>query len=182
MPPVCAIAGRLQARAGCTCPQDSSSCCAWRACCYRWAEGALPAADCSVQSAQPAPSSCSLVHLRVLLLQRVAVCGAVLHCHPPCISLASHSLQRRSLVLLDEVTACVDPATSSLIHAVLLQQTGGGAAAVLHIAHDLASIAGYQRVLLMEGGRIVEEGGIEELAAQPGSKFAALAAQAHVHM
>lgn len=53
---------------------------------------------------------------------------------------------------------------------------------VLHIAHELSAIAGYEGVIVMSAGRVVESGHPTELAAQQGSRFAAMLAQAgHTH-
>lgn len=107
-------------------------------------------------------------------------------------------LKRAPLVLLDEATAAVDPRTASLIHRVLQQQfdaaagaarggrgTGASLAAplgdsarptVIQVAHELSAILQYDRVLVMAGGRVVEQGEPQQLAAQQESHFSRLLA------
>ncbi|GBF90620.1 hypothetical protein Rsub_03192 [Raphidocelis subcapitata] len=92
--------------------------------------------------------------------------------------LARALLRRAHLVLLDECTSSVDPATAALMVAVLERELSGRTATVLQIAHDLRAISGYDRVLLMDRGRVVEEGDPRELAATRGSRFAQLLARA----
>jgi len=56
---------------------------------------------------------------------------------------------------------------------------GGGAAG--RGAHSMLRVhtQGYERVLVMAEGRVVEDGAMQELGRQPDSLFARLAAQAH---
>jgi hypothetical protein len=92
--------------------------------------------------------------------------------------LARMLLQKRQIVLLDEVTAAVDPGTSTLMRAVLADTLRG--ATVLQIAHDLEAVLGYDRVAVMEGGTVAEAGPPRALLEQQGSRLAALAAAAGV--
>jgi ABC-type branched-subunit amino acid transport system ATPase component len=92
--------------------------------------------------------------------------------------LARALLRRARLVLLDECTSSVDPPTAALMASVLSQQLGGRGAAVIQIAHDLRAILEYDRVMLMERGRVVEDGPPADLSADAGSRFAQLLARA----
>lgn len=92
--------------------------------------------------------------------------------------LARALLRRSRLVLLDECTSCVDPPTAALMRSVLAEQLGGRQTAVLQIAHDLRAILDYDRVLLMDHGRIVEDGPPRALAAEGRTRFAQLLARA----
>jgi ATP-binding cassette subfamily B protein len=74
------------------------------------------------------------------------------------------------VLMLDEATALVDSATEAAFHAAL---RAGEARAVLIIAHRLATARAADRVLVMEAGRILEEGAPAELI-QRGGHFAAL--------
>jgi ABC-type multidrug transport system fused ATPase/permease subunit len=51
--------------------------------------------------------------------------------------------------------------------------------AVFQVAYSLSAGAGCDRVLVMEGGRVVEGGPPQELLAQHGSRFAALYRAGH---
>jgi ABC-type dipeptide/oligopeptide/nickel transport system ATPase component len=48
------------------------------------------------------------------------------------------------------------------------------AATVLYITHDVGETRGFDRVLVVEPGRIVEDGTPADLAARPGSRYRAL--------
>jgi ABC-type transport system involved in cytochrome bd biosynthesis fused ATPase/permease subunit len=48
------------------------------------------------------------------------------------------------------------------------------AATLLCITHDVGETQGFERVLVVEGGQIVEDGAPADLAAQPGSRYRAL--------
>jgi ABC-type multidrug transport system fused ATPase/permease subunit len=88
-------------------------------------------------------------------------------------------LKRSSLVLLDECTASVDVPTAQLMREVLSQQVEGEHTAVIQIAHDLGAIRGYDRVLVMAGGEVVEEGAPRVLEQQSSSHFRQLLLRAH---
>jgi ABC-type multidrug transport system fused ATPase/permease subunit len=92
--------------------------------------------------------------------------------------LARALLRRSRLVLLDECTSSVDPPTAALMRAVLAQHLGDRRTTVLQIAHDLRAIMGYDRVLLMDRGRVVEDGAPRALAAAGETRFAQLLARA----
>jgi ABC-type multidrug transport system fused ATPase/permease subunit len=49
-------------------------------------------------------------------------------------------------------------------------------ATLLCITHDLDETRGFSRVLVLEGGAVVEDGRPEALLARPGSRYAALQA------
>ncbi|MEV5708782.1 ABC transporter ATP-binding protein [Actinoallomurus sp. NPDC052274] len=82
------------------------------------------------------------------------------------------------LVVLDEASSRLDPATERRIEEVvdrlLADRTG------VLIAHRLSSLARVDVVAVVDGGRIVESGRREELAADPGSRFARLLSAAGV--
>jgi ABC-type multidrug transport system fused ATPase/permease subunit len=88
-------------------------------------------------------------------------------------------LRQTSLVLLDEASAACDPKTAALMREVLKRHVEGTAAAVVQIAHDLEAIVGYDRVVVMAGGRVVEEGRPGELAEDRGTHFGQMFARTH---
>ena len=49
-----------------------------------------------------------------------------------------------------------------------------GAATVLYITHDVGETRGFDRVLVVEAGHIVEDGAPADLATRPGSRYRAL--------
>ncbi|KAM0245405.1 hypothetical protein ACHAQJ_010576 [Trichoderma viride] len=75
----------------------------------------------------------------------------------------ARALLRRSRVLvLDEATASIDHTTDALIQAGLRSSIASGTT-VLTIAHRLLTIADYDHVVVLDSGRIVEQGSVAEL-------------------
>jgi ATP-binding cassette subfamily B protein len=76
------------------------------------------------------------------------------------------------LVILDEASSRLDPATEARLEQALTKLLAGRTAII--IAHRLATVQRADRILILEGGRKVEEGEREALAADPDSRFATL--------
>jgi ABC-type multidrug transport system fused ATPase/permease subunit len=81
-------------------------------------------------------------------------------------------LRDPGLVLLDEATSRLDPATERLIERAVDRLMAGRTAIV--IAHRLATVARADSVLVLEGGRLAEWGSRAALAADPGSRLSGL--------
>lgn len=77
------------------------------------------------------------------------------------------------LLLLDEATAAIDGASDAALRAALRTAVLSRGCAVLTVAHRLATACEADRVVVMEAGRIVEEGAPAALIAANG-RFAAL--------
>ncbi len=90
--------------------------------------------------------------------QRVAIARALLK-DPP-------------IMIFDEATAALDAATEQKLQLALASATRGRTTFV--IAHRLATIRNATRILLLDQGKVVEEGSFEELVALDG-RFAKLA-------
>lgn len=77
------------------------------------------------------------------------------------IAIARAFLKQSDLVILDEATSALDSETEAKIHESLLELWQGRAAIV--IAHRLATLNDMDRVIVIEGGRIAEQGTRDEL-------------------
>ncbi len=70
--------------------------------------------------------------------------------------LARALVKAPAILVMDEPTAAVDPTSARLIHDAVARVQRGRT--LLVIAHDLAEMERYDRVLVLEGGRLVEQG------------------------
>jgi ATP-binding cassette subfamily B protein len=83
-------------------------------------------------------------------------------------------VRRPSVLLFDEATSFMDGASEAALRDALRATALAAGAAVLTVAHRLATAHEADRVVLMDAGRIVEEGAPDDLIAS-GGRFAALA-------
>ena len=77
------------------------------------------------------------------------------------VALARAILKKSPIVVLDEATAFADPENEVLIQKALTKLTqaeGGRRRTVLMIAHRLSTVAHVDRILVLDGGHLVEQG------------------------
>jgi ATP-binding cassette subfamily B protein len=82
------------------------------------------------------------------------------------IAIARALLADARIVLLDEATSSLDNETEHLVQKALEELTQGRS--VVAIAHRISSIQDYDRIIVMENGRIVETGTHEQLLEKQG--------------
>ena len=82
------------------------------------------------------------------------------------ISIARALLKDAPVVLLDEATASLDPENESSIQAAISELVRGRT--VIVIAHRLRTVMGANKIAVLEDGRLVEEGGGDELIKRGG--------------
>ena len=78
-------------------------------------------------------------------------------------------LKDPQVVVLDEPTSRLDRATEALIERALDELVAGRT--VVLIAHHLATVERCDDILVLDDGRVIEQGSRERLAADPGSRF-----------
>jgi ATP-binding cassette subfamily B protein len=88
------------------------------------------------------------------------------------VSIARALLKDPPILILDEATSALDALTEAKLQAALDEVMKGRTTFV--IAHRLATIRNATRILVFEGGRIIESGSFDELVRQ-GGHFAQLA-------
>lgn len=79
------------------------------------------------------------------------------------VSLARTLLRRPKIVVLDEATSSIDHNTDRVIQESLRTEFAGTGCTVLVIAHRLSTIADFDRVLVLDAGKVVEIGTLREL-------------------
>jgi ATP-binding cassette subfamily B protein len=89
------------------------------------------------------------------------------------IAIARAVLRNAPVLLLDEATSALDATSETLVQKALDTVMEGRTTLV--IAHRLATVVGADRILVFDGGRLVEEGTHQQLVAQNGV-YARLAA------
>ena len=82
------------------------------------------------------------------------------------IALARAMIKDAPILVLDEATSALDSEVEAAIQAALEEAMKGKT--VLAIAHRLSTIARMDRIIVLDGGKIAEEGSHDELLAKDG--------------
>ena len=77
------------------------------------------------------------------------------------VALARAILKNAPIVVLDEATAFADPENEALIQKAFQKLTEGRT--VVMIAHRLSTVVGADRIIVLDSGRVAEQGTHEEL-------------------
>jgi ATP-binding cassette subfamily B protein len=85
------------------------------------------------------------------------------------VSIARALLKDAPIVLLDEVTSALDPVNEAAVHEGIERLMAGRT--VVMVAHRLRTVRRADRIAFLDGGRIVEEGGHDELL-RAGGRYA----------
>ena len=75
-------------------------------------------------------------------------------------------------MVLDEASSRLDPATERLTERAVRRLLRGRTAVI--IAHRLSTVQQLDRIMIIQDGRVQEQGPREALAADPSSRFAGL--------
>ncbi|PVF92981.1 hypothetical protein CPB86DRAFT_768539 [Serendipita vermifera] len=94
------------------------------------------------------------------------------------IALARALLRKTSVVIMDEATSSIDFETDNKIQEALREEFG--TSCVITIAHRLQTIIDYDRVIVMDAGRIVENGPPSELISDVNGVFYGMCAKAGI--
>ncbi len=82
------------------------------------------------------------------------------------VSIARAILKNAPIVILDEATSSVDPENERALLDAVRELTRGKT--LISIAHRLTTVRDADRIIVVDGGRIVQQGTHEQLARQPG--------------
>ncbi len=87
------------------------------------------------------------------------------------VAIARAVLKNAPILILDEATSALDSQTESEIQASINHILDRDNVTVIAIAHRLSTIKHMDRIIVMEGGKIVEDGSFYELSNIPLGKF-----------
>src|SRR6185436_17482613 len=85
------------------------------------------------------------------------------------IAIARGLITDAPILILDEPTSALDPETETHLVAALREAAKGKV--VIIIAHRLSTIAHADKVILLDHGKVLEQGSPAELLARPGSAY-----------
>ncbi|CAK5270991.1 unnamed protein product [Mycena citricolor] len=91
------------------------------------------------------------------------------------VAIARALLRRAAIVVMDEATSSVDFETDARIQESV--RTGFGGALVITVAHRLKTVVDYDRVVVLDRGRVVEIGAPLELMMSDGGLFRSMCVQ-----
>lgn len=87
------------------------------------------------------------------------------------IAIARALVGKPSVLLMDEATSALDSESERAVNAALENLFQDSEITVILIAHRLSSIAAANRVVYLEGGRVMEDGSYDDLISRPHGRF-----------
>ncbi len=87
------------------------------------------------------------------------------------IAIARAILKNAAILILDEATSSLDSQTENEIQKSINTMLKANHATVIAIAHRLSTIKHLDRIVVIENGKIVEDGSFQDLLAKDGGKF-----------
>ena len=90
------------------------------------------------------------------------------------IAIARAILKNAPILILDEATSSLDSQTEQEIQKSINTMLEQNNATVIAIAHRLSTIKHLDRIIVIEGGQIVEDGSFQDLLAKDGGRFKAM--------
>ncbi len=85
-------------------------------------------------------------------------------------------VRQPSILLLDEASSALDSGSEAAVNASINSIMRQHHITVILVAHRLSSIAQAEKVIVLEGGKITEEGLYRDLSRREGSRFRSLMA------
>jgi ABC-type multidrug transport system fused ATPase/permease subunit len=82
------------------------------------------------------------------------------------LSLARAFIKKAPIMILDEPTSALDSEVERDIQSVIGEMRRTGEATIVIIAHRLSTVRNADKIVILTGGRVVEEGSHEELTAR----------------
>lgn len=82
------------------------------------------------------------------------------------LAIARALVRQPRVLLLDEATSALDPQTEAEVNATLREASDGRT--VISVTHRLSTVSGFDHILVMEQGRLVEQGRHDELLRRGG--------------
>ncbi|MBA2650870.1 MAG: ABC transporter ATP-binding protein [Tatlockia sp.] len=90
------------------------------------------------------------------------------------IAIARAILKNAPIIILDEATSSLDTATEQQIQQSINTMLESNNSTVIAIAHRLSTIRHMDRIIVMDGGKVIESGSFEELLNKENGSFKAL--------
>jgi len=95
------------------------------------------------------------------------------------IAIARAILKDPNVLLLDEATSALDSESEKIVQEALDKVVALKKRTTLIIAHRLSTIRKADKICVVSGGRVAEQGSHQELASRQGGLYATLIASAH---